>query len=145
MSRVPEAKDFTPIFDCQLQVRVSDLNYGNHVGNDRILGYLHEARVLWLANHGLSEIDVGGCGTIMAASALDYKSQAMLGQSLSIELGIGSVSGSRFTLLYRISQANGGTTVALGATDMSCFDYQRQRPVRIPNGLANLLQASTGV
>ncbi len=141
MSRAPEAKDFNPIFTCQLQVRVADLNYGNHVGNDRMLGLMHEARVQWLHSHGLSEIDVGGCGTIMAGAAVDYRSQAMLMQQLTIEVGVGDVSNSRFTLLYRISDSGSGQIVASGATDMSCFDYQRQRPVRIPENLKVILQA----
>ena len=141
MSRAPEAKDFTPIFTCQLQVRVADLNYGNHVGNDRMLGLMHEARVQWLHSHGLSEINVGGCGTIMAGAAVDYRSQAMLMQQLEIDVGVGEVSNSRFTLLYRISDASSGNMVASGATDMSCFNYERQRPVRIPETLKQLLAA----
>jgi len=140
VSRVSEAENFASIFSCSLQVRVSDLNYGNHVGNDRILGYMHEARVLWLASDGLSEIDVGGCGTIMTSAAVDYKSQAFLQQQLTIELGVGCVAGSRFTLLYRIYRTDSGRQVAAGATDMCCFDYQRQRPVRIPGKLSTLLQ-----
>ena len=140
MSRAPEAKDFSPIFSCQLQVRVADLNYGNHVGNDRMLGLMHEARVQWLHSNGLSEIDVGGCGTIMAGAAVDYRSQAMLMQHLKIDVGVGEMSNSRFTLLYRISDKESGQVVANGATDMSCFNYERQRPVRIPEGLKSILQ-----
>lgn len=139
MSRAPEAKDFSPIFSCQMQVRVADLNYGNHVGNDRMLGLMHEARVQWLHGHGLSEIDVGGCGTIMAGAAVDYRSQAMLMQQLQIDVGVGDVSNSRFTLLYRISDQGSGRIVANGVTDMSCFNYERQRPVRIPESLKSLL------
>jgi hypothetical protein len=32
-------------FRTTLTVRVTDLNYGNHLGNDALLGLLHEARV----------------------------------------------------------------------------------------------------
>ncbi len=33
------------IFSTELAVRVTDLNYGNHVGNDSTLGLMHEARL----------------------------------------------------------------------------------------------------
>ena len=37
---------FTVLSTCKLQVRVADLNYVNHLGNNRILSYFHEGRVL---------------------------------------------------------------------------------------------------
>ena len=139
MSRAPEAKDFTTIYTCPLKVRVADLNYGNHVGNDRILGFMHEARASWLADNNLSEIDVGGCGTIIAGAALDYKSQANLHQQLEVDLGVSSISNARFSLVYRIRCLTTQKVVALGVTDMGCFDYVRQKPVKIPPPLLALI------
>ena len=38
--------DFT--YSTQLDVRVTEINYGNHVGNDRMVSLLHEARLRYL-------------------------------------------------------------------------------------------------
>ncbi|MGN6400032.1 MAG: hypothetical protein ACTHMD_06240 [Flavisolibacter sp.] len=37
-------------FNAAIPIRITDLNYGGHVGNDTILSLLHEARVQFL-NH----------------------------------------------------------------------------------------------
>ena len=39
-------------FQVEMAVRVTDLNYGGHLGNDRLLSLVHEARVAFLAEHG---------------------------------------------------------------------------------------------
>ena len=33
------------VFRTELDVRITDINYGRHVGNDALLGLLHEARL----------------------------------------------------------------------------------------------------
>jgi acyl-CoA thioesterase FadM len=45
---IPERK----IFSTEIAVRITDINYGNHVGNDAFVRILHEARVQWLTNNG---------------------------------------------------------------------------------------------
>ena len=42
-------------FSTELPIRVADLNYGNHLGNDRVLSRAQEVRVQWLQGHGLGE------------------------------------------------------------------------------------------
>jgi len=39
-------------FSCQLPVRITDINYGGHVGNDRLLVFAHEARMRFLQHYG---------------------------------------------------------------------------------------------
>jgi acyl-CoA thioesterase FadM len=69
-------------FSTELRVRITDVNYGGHMGNDSLLGLLHEARVQFLAHYGLSELDIGGLwGIIMADSVIVYKSEAFPGET----------------------------------------------------------------
>ncbi|MEC9409439.1 MAG: hypothetical protein VYD52_03175, partial [Pseudomonadota bacterium] len=46
-------------FSTHLTVRVSDINYGNHLGNDRMISLLHEARLRYLHDHDFSEFNIG--------------------------------------------------------------------------------------
>ena len=32
-------------FSCIIPIRITDLNYGGHVGNDAVLSLIHEARI----------------------------------------------------------------------------------------------------
>ena len=72
-------------FTTQIPVRISDINYGNHLGNDAVLSLVHEARVRFLKEFGYTELDIEGAGIMMADVAIVYKSQGYYGDILSID------------------------------------------------------------
>ena len=141
MARVQIEVPGTWLHRVRLAVRVTDVNYGGHLGNDRLLGLVHEARVRWLAACGLSEKDVGGPGLIMADAALVFRGEAFLGDELEVELGATEVRRSGFTLVYRLRRLADGADIALASTGMVCFDYAARRAARVPEALARLLGA----
>jgi len=132
---IPEALPFAT----ELVVRVGDLNYGNHLGNDALLALLQEARLEFLATLGYSEMSLGGHGLIMADAAVVYKAQAFRGDRLRIAVGSGDFSGSGFDLLYRVTHAGTGAPVALAKTGMVLFDYEAKRPVRLSDEIRRRL------
>ena len=52
--------DNNPLFTTAIYVRIGDINFGGHVGNDAILSIIHEARVQMLRSHGYDELNAGG-------------------------------------------------------------------------------------
>ena len=60
-------------FEMCLTLRVSDMNYGGHMGNDSVLSLAHEARIRFLKKHNLLERDFYGYSLLMADSAVVYK------------------------------------------------------------------------
>lgn len=48
MARISIDLPSTFTFSATIPVRITDLNYGGHVGNDTILSIIHEARVQYL-------------------------------------------------------------------------------------------------
>jgi len=132
MARVKlEIPELLP-FATELEVRVGDVNYGGHLGNDALLGLLHEARIRFLGSLGYSEIDVEGHGTIMSDAAIVYKAQAFRGDRLRIEVGAMDFCGSGCDVVYRMTRPADGATIALAKTGIVVFDYERGRPVRWP-------------
>ena len=119
-------------FRTELRVRVGDVNYGGHLGNDALLGLLHEARIRFLASMGCREDDVGGHGTIMGDAAIVYKAQAFQGDRLRVEVGTMDFTGSGCDIVYRVVREPEGTVIALAKTGIVLFDYGRGRPVRWP-------------
>ncbi len=119
-------------FATELTVRVTDLNYGGHLGNDRLLGLVHEARLAFLANHGWSEMDCGGVSLIMGDAAIVFLGQAYGGDRLRVEVSIGEPRRCGFRLFHRITRASDGKAIALVETGMICFDYERQRVQPLP-------------
>ena len=56
-------------FAIELPVRITDVNYGGHLGNDALLSLLHEARCRFLLHHGCSEANTAGVGMVMVDAA----------------------------------------------------------------------------
>ena len=120
-------------FQTTLTVRVTDLNYGNHLGNDALLGLVHEARVRYLASLGYTELDIEGVGILMADCAIVYKAQGGLGERLTLAVAAGEFARTGCDLFYRVTRED-GTELARAKTHIVFFDYQAQavRPVPEP-------------
>lgn len=120
------------VFRTELDVRITDINYGRHVGNDAMLGLLHEARLRFLAQFGFSEEDVGGVGLLMGDAVVQFKAVAFRGDRLAVEMGLQDVERRTFDLAYRVTRAGEGAVVALAKTGMVAFDYARNRLAELP-------------
>jgi acyl-CoA thioester hydrolase len=75
-------------FSTDIPVRITDVNYGGHLGNDALLSLLHEARVLYLHTFGWTEKDIAGAAIIMTDAAVVYRSEAFQGDLLRIEVAV---------------------------------------------------------
>jgi acyl-CoA thioesterase FadM len=125
-------------FNTQIAVRVTDLNYGGHLGNDSLLSLVHEARVAFLSSHGLSEIDCGGVSLTMGDAAIVYQGEAYAGDDLNIEVAAGEPSESGFRLFYRLTRASDRAKIALVETGMVCFDYRAKKIMPLPKVVADI-------
>jgi len=118
-----------PLFTAAIKVRIGDINYGGHVGNDAILSIIHEARMQMLSHKGYSEMNAGGNSMIMADVMIGYKAEAFYGDELAVRLYAEELTGWSFDLLYHITVNRGGkqTDVAHAKTGMVCFDYTSRK------------------
>jgi acyl-CoA thioesterase FadM len=137
MSRVVVDLPDKLTFSTVIPVRVSDVNYGGHLGNDALLSMLHEARVRLLSEFGFSELDIGGVGIIMRDVAIVYRSEGKYGDKLLFELGVAGFTGVGFDVYYKVTNQRSGKPVAEAKTGIVCFDYA-QRSVRpVPESFRN--------
>ena len=120
------------VFRTELDVRITDINYGRHVGNDALLGLLHEARLRFLAHFGFSEEDIGGVGMLMGDAVVQFKAVAFRGDRLVVEMGLKDVERRTYDLMYRVTRPADGATVALAKTGMVAFDYAKNRLADLP-------------
>jgi acyl-CoA thioester hydrolase len=121
-------------FSTGFAVRITDLNYGAHVGNDKVLSFVHEARVRYLRSLGFSELDLAGVGLIMADAALIFKTEMYYGDELLVSIAAVEFSRVGFDLIYRIEKKTGEQTqtVAVVKTAMICYDYGLKKVVPLP-------------
>lgn len=143
MSRVkikfPDEKPLTIVI---IPVRIGDVNYGGHVGNDAVLSIIHEARMQLLATFGMTEMDAGGVGLIMADVAIAYKGEGFYGDVLEVAIYAAEITSVSFDLLYHISTLRSGakTDIAHAKTGMVCFDYNIRKVTAMPAALKSRLE-----
>lgn len=130
-----------PLFKAIIPVRISDINYGNHMGNDALLSVIHESRMQMLAQWGYDELHAGGTALIMADVMIAYKGEAFYGDVLEIKIYAEEITARSFDLLYHITAERNGqsTDIAHAKTGMICFDYKLRRIDTITDELKNKL------
>lgn len=123
MPRVKVQLPETYLLTVEIPVRITDLNYGAHLGNDALLSILHEARVQFLRHLGQAEYDPAtGLGHIMADVAMEYKGEGFYGDVLHIQMGAADLSKYGFDVVYWVKN-QAGREIARAKTGMLCFDY----------------------
>jgi len=124
-----------------LAIRVSDLNYGAHLGYDRILTLAHEARVQIFSGWGLTELNLGDgrTGIVAGDAGVNYTGEGFQGDVLEIgtlALDIGPVT---FRLAHRFFNRKTGVNVAFAEIGFVAFDYEKRTPGKIPDVFARHL------
>ena len=137
MARVKVALPDTFSFTTEIPVRITDLNYGGHLGNDALLGLLHEARVHFLRSIGVpNDFDPSTkLGLIMVDVAVEYKSEAFHGDVLRVQIAAADPSKYGFDVVYHVHN-QAGKEVARAKTGMLCFDYNTHKLRLLPAELA---------
>lgn len=118
------------LFSTTISVRITDLNYGNHLANDKVLSILHEARVQFLHHYGYSEMDFAGVSIIMGDVAIEYKNQAFYNDQLLIEISVSDFSRVSFDINYKISTKE--KLIAKAKTGIVTFNYQENKVTNVP-------------
>ena len=121
-------------FTTRIPVRITDHNYGGHVGNDTVLTLIHEARVQFLKHHGFEELNFGGVGLIMSDAGIQFKNELFYGDVIIASVTTGAYSKIAFDIYYRFEKEVDGKMlpVAAAKTGMVCYDYSLKKTVAVP-------------
>ena len=135
---IPEKK----IGTFMIPVRIADINYGNHVGNDAFVSMIHEARMQWLKQYDYTELKIEGIGLIMSDLAIEFKSESFYGDVVEVKLGAGEISRVGFELYYRLFAKRNEENILLAnaKTGMVCYDYDAKKVAAIPEKLKTILE-----
>ncbi len=135
---VPENK----IFIAAVPVRITDINYGNHLGNDAFVSIIHEARMQWLHQYGYTELNIEGTGLILADLAVEFKNESYYGDIIEISIAVGEISRVSFELFYQLEAKRNDKAVllALAKTGMVCYDYKVKKITAITARIKDILQ-----
>lgn len=127
-------------FHAIIPIRITDINYGGHVGNDTVLTLFHEARMQFLQHHLFSEMDFGGVGLIMRDAVIEFKKEIFYGDTVKVYVTLSNFSRAGFAVFYKMVKSNEETVVALGKTGMICYDYESKKIVSVPESVLKIFQ-----
>jgi acyl-CoA thioester hydrolase len=134
---LPENFNFT----VNIPVRITDLNYGGHVGNDSILSLIHEIRVQFLRHHDYDELNLAGVGLIMADVTIEFKHELFYGETLRASVAAAEFSRVGFDLYYKLEKQTGEKWVSVthARTGMVCYDYSLKKIAAVPKEVCSKL------
>ena len=99
---LPENFNFSTV----IKIRITDLNYGGHVGNDSFLSLIHEARQQFLNYFGYSELKIENVSLIMADAAIEFKKELNYGDEVKISVTVTAFDKFGFDIFYKLEIIN---------------------------------------
>ena len=118
-----------------LETRLNDYDVKGHVNNAVYLAYFEIGRVrAWLAAGG--DVDAG---FILAEAKISYRSPALLGDPLDLEMTTAEIRNKAWVWQYRILDSRDDRLVAEGETVQVMFDYSSRTTVPIPEAIRERL------
>lgn len=127
----------------KIPVRITDINYGNHVGNDSIVSIIHEARIQFLQQYDYTELNIEGLGLIMSDLQVEFKNESFYKDIIEVKIGVAEITKVGFALYYVLSvkRNNEEIIIANAKTGMVCYNYQAKKVTSIPKKFLEILSA----
>ncbi|MBV0933455.1 acyl-CoA thioesterase [Marinobacterium weihaiense] len=137
MARIKLEMPDNYLFSTELAVRISDINYGGHLGNDAVLSMVHEARLRFLKHYHYTEMDVEGASIIMTDSAVVYKAEGFHGDRVQVDVTVTDFNKYGCDLYYLLSNKETAVEIAHAKTGIVFFDYDARKVLGVPEGFRN--------
>lgn len=143
MPRVKLQLQPTYEFSYEVTLQVRDINYGGHLGNDALVGLLHEARINLFNSLSLSEMNLGDgqTGIIMADLVVNFLEEGFMLDRLHIDSHIGEMTQRSFRIFHRLSKRD--KILALAETGLVTYNYAERKIAPIPASFRQALDKLT--
>ncbi|MNF23336.1 hypothetical protein D3C84_39140 [compost metagenome] len=120
-------------FATHMTVRITEINAGNHLGNDSLVSMISEARGRFLFQHGVAEIKEDGTGCIVTDLAVTYRAEAHARDVLRFEVGVMDFNQYGGDLIFRITRPADGTLIAMAKSGFVFYNYRHTCVVPMPS------------
>ena len=116
-----------------LTVRTTDINAGNHLGNDSMISMISEARARFLFEYGAPETGRDGIGIIVTDLATMYRAEAHARDQLLFEVGVMDFNKYGGDIIFRITRPADRKLVAMAKYGFVFFNYLTSQVVAMPD------------
>ena len=119
------------MFTFYYTIKQEDLNYGNHVGNERALLFFQWARESFLRQNNLSETNIGdGNGFIQIEATVQYKKQLFLNQKIEVRITKIGIKGLKIIFEHEIYSEQ--DIAITGTATVLAYNYEEQKVKKVP-------------
>lgn len=124
-------------YSTPMSVRVTDINAGNHLGNDSMISMISEARARFLFEFGVAETERDGTGIIVTDLATTYRAEAHARDQLLFEVGVMDFNKYGGDIIFRITRPRDRKLVAMAKSGFVFFNYKTSQVVMMPEEFRN--------
>ena len=121
------------LFRTEIPIRISDVNYGGHLGNDALLSIVHEARIQFLRNLGYSELDIEDTAMIMTDAIIVYSSEGFYGDVLTVEVGTADFQLTQCDFVFRLTNTTSQKELSRVKTGVAFFNRRTRKISAVPD------------
>jgi acyl-CoA thioester hydrolase len=140
-------KSTTYPFEMDFEVVFRDIDAMGHVNNAVYFTYFETARIKYMTilmeGSSPGNYEVLDLPIILVEATCTYKSPALLGESLSLGMGLSRFGTKSFDLVYRL-EGEDGRLVAEGKTVQVMYDYVARQAFPIPDNLRAYVRQHQG-
>lgn len=137
-----EYPDANTLYQHNIALRITDLNYGNHLAHDTLISLIHDARAQMFIAEEHREGDIDGVGIVVADLAVSYRAEVFYPETLIIDIAVEELSRKGCDLVYRVSKTSDGSLVALAKTGIVFFDFAARTAVSVPEAFKKMIAAT---
>ncbi len=138
------------VFDCEIQARYRDLNYGAHVDNGEVVRVVDEARIQFLGVYPIEGIGQGwrgqvpqGVADLLGALRIEYRSvlPAIGHRPYLVRAWVGHIGRTSFTISYEIRIDPDGEPAAVAETVVAIRDASTGAPAALDDAARAVLES----
>jgi len=120
------------VFSHTMEVRIYDINHGQHLGHDRLISLIHEARNCFFQSLGYHELDILGTGIVIADLEVSYLGEAFAGEEVTIDVAVANFGEKSMEMFYRVVTTQEQKKIANAKTGIVFFDYSARKSAPVP-------------
>lgn len=122
----------------EIKPRFRDIDMLGHVNNAVYHTFMEEVRLVYY-QEVFKKLTGFGPSFILAGTTMNYRSQAMLGETLRIGMGVREIRKTNLHIEFAINESTTERLVADGSAVWVCFDYGTMKKTEIPEDLAKII------
>ncbi len=127
-------------FSYSTEIRITDLNNANHLGNDSVVSLMHEARarVFNQLNVSGSDLGDGSTGCVQGDLIVNYLMEGFAFEEVEIQIDFTEIAERHFRVCFQFMKD--GLPMILAETGMIGFNYKSRKVSALPKSFISAIK-----